>query len=244
MKRMLDPIQRSDAIIHEDYNTQNAFIAKVLGIVFAQLCFMITIILTVITQDEIKTFAIERSDLWIGSICGMFVFLFMCVCFDKVFPLNVISLIGINISSSWMIAGACARDAASSRLVIVAFVLTLLLFGGLIVYVLVNRRRSFFQLEGFLVTSLMTIVVGGVLDVLFQFASFLHMMLVFFGLLVFAGFVVFDMSDILHNHSKDDYITASLSLYLDALNIFVRIIECLKYFSEDPPDSGCECIIL
>jgi FtsH-binding integral membrane protein len=46
-------------------------------------------------------------------------------------------------------------------------------------------------------------------------------------LLVFPGFVLYDMPKILYDYSDDQVTDAVLALYLDFLNIFIRILELL-----------------
>lgn len=52
-----------------------------------------------------------------------------------------------------------------------------------------------------------------------------------YGLLtaiVFCGYIVFDTDNLIKRYSYDEYIWASVSLYLDVLNLFLAFINILS----------------
>jgi FtsH-binding integral membrane protein len=80
-------------------------------------------------------------------------------------------------------------------------------------------------------TILFVLLIGAILASLIGF--FVHMGNLFytaldvFVLLIFFGFVLYDSSRILRDYSNDDYVYATVSLYIDFLNIFIRVLMLL-----------------
>jgi modulator of FtsH protease len=48
--------------------------------------------------------------------------------------------------------------------------------------------------------------------------------------LVFSGYILYDTSRILHS-GETNYIMATISLYLDILNLFLNLLQLLSYFA-------------
>jgi hypothetical protein len=47
------------------------------------------------------------------------------------------------------------------------------------------------------------------------------------GALLFSAFVVFDTHMLMHKTSPEEYIMASINLYLDIINLFIHILRIL-----------------
>jgi FtsH-binding integral membrane protein len=45
-----------------------------------------------------------------------------------------------------------------------------------------------------------------------------------FGVLLFSGFILVDTSRMLHRYTDDDYVAATLGLYLDIVNLFLFVL--------------------
>ena len=48
------------------------------------------------------------------------------------------------------------------------------------------------------------------------------------GALVFCGFIIFDTHMIMHKMSPEEYIMASVNLYLDFINLFMYILRIMQ----------------
>jgi FtsH-binding integral membrane protein len=46
--------------------------------------------------------------------------------------------------------------------------------------------------------------------------------------LLFAGFVLYDTSNIIRRYPTNEYVSGALALYLDALNIFLALLRILN----------------
>ncbi len=117
------------------------------------------------------------------------------------------------------------------RIALEAFTLTALTFGGLTMYV-VFSRRDFSFMRGFLVTGLMIVIFGALINLFFG-SPMAHFMISGVSVFLFSGFILYDTSNILRYHGTDEYVSATLSLYLDILNLFIALLSILGFARSD-----------
>lgn len=48
------------------------------------------------------------------------------------------------------------------------------------------------------------------------------------GTIIFSGYIIYDTDNLIKRYSYDDYIWASVNLYLDILNLFLSLINVMK----------------
>jgi modulator of FtsH protease len=111
--------------------------------------------------------------------------------------------------------------------IVQAGVLTVGIFGGLTAYAFISKR-DFSFLRGMLVTGLIVVILAGFLNVLFVGSLGLGFAVAVATLLLFAGFVLYDTSNIIHRYPTNEYVAGALSLYLDAFNIFLALLRILN----------------
>lgn len=132
------------------------------------------------------------------------------------------TLTGVIISPLLSIIG---RENPAS--IVQAGVLTVGIFGGLTAYAFISKR-DFSFLRGMLVTGLIVIILAGLLNVLLVGSLGLGFAVAVATLLLFAGFVLYDTSNIIHRYPTNEYVAGALSLYLDAFNIFLALLRILN----------------
>ncbi|GLU05516.1 hypothetical protein SLE2022_226130 [Rubroshorea leprosula] len=88
------------------------------------------------------------------------------------------------------------------------------------------RRREYLYLGGLLSSSLSMLLWLHVACSIFGGSTALFKMEIYFGLLAFVGYVVFDTQDIIEKaHSGDlDYVNHALTLFIDFVGVFIRIL--------------------
>jgi len=111
--------------------------------------------------------------------------------------------------------------------IIQAGVLTVGIFGGLTGYAFVSKR-DFSFLRGMVTTGLIVIILAALLNIFLVGSSAFAFAIAAATLLVFAGFVLYDTSNIIRRYPTNEYVAGALSLYLDALNIFLALIRILN----------------
>jgi modulator of FtsH protease len=107
-----------------------------------------------------------------------------------------------------------------------AFGLTALVFGGLTSYVLVTGK-NFSAWGGFLFVGLL-ILIGAIIATFFFSSPVFQLAVTCAGLLLFAGFVLFDTSQILHSLSHREWVAGALTLFIDFINMFIRILSLMS----------------
>ena len=107
-----------------------------------------------------------------------------------------------------------------------AFALTAITFAGLSMYVVVSKK-DFSFMSGFLMTGLIVLVVGGLLNMFFIQSGMMHFVMSGASVLLFSGFILYDTSNIMRYYGTDEYVSATLALYLDVLNLFIALLSIL-----------------
>jgi modulator of FtsH protease len=108
-----------------------------------------------------------------------------------------------------------------------ALVLTVVIFGGLTLYV-VTSKKDFSFLSGFLFTGLIVVIVGSLLNGFFFQSPAADFIIAAGGVILFSGFILYDTSNILRRYDVEDYTSATLALYLDILNLFLFLLRLLS----------------
>jgi FtsH-binding integral membrane protein len=103
-----------------------------------------------------------------------------------------------------------------------AAVLTIGAFGILTMYAFVSRR-DFSAWGSFLMVGLWVLIGTMVLNFFFQSAA-AGLWLASVTVLLFSGLLVYDTWRLRNRYGPDDYVGASVQIYLDLLNIFMAIL--------------------
>jgi len=96
------------------------------------------------------------------------------------------------------------------------------------------ERRSLLFLIGLLSSGLSLMLLLSLVNIFF-WSSTLYSIQLYLGLLVFCGFVMFDTQLIIEKAAlgSRDYVAHSLELFLDFVNIFVRLVVILSKKAKD-----------
>jgi len=115
-----------------------------------------------------------------------------------------------------------------SQLILTSLGATGAIFVALSGYVLMTKK-DFSYLGGFLFIALLGAILLSVAGMLFHLPM-LQLGMSFAFVVIFSGFILYDTSRILNN-GQTNYIMATISLYLDILNLFLSLLQILSYFS-------------
>jgi modulator of FtsH protease len=121
-----------------------------------------------------------------------------------------------------------------SGLVTTAFLLTVLIFGALTAYAY-NSKRDFSFLGGMLFVG-MLVLIGFSLIGLFVPAILggtLGLIIAGGGVLIFSGFILYDISQYKHGLADEEIPFAVLNLYLSFINLFLYLLRFLGILSSD-----------
>jgi uncharacterized protein len=188
----------------------------------------------------LRTFALSLAIAFLGTMAGVYVppALFL--------PLAILELVMIiaavffrrkkAISYSFLylftfISGvtlypivAYYAATAGANVVVMAFATTTVVFSGVAVYA-AKSKRNFSFLGGFLLAALLALVAIGLFNIFFPLSSTGMLAYSFIGVMVFSGYVLFDISRMKHYGVRaEDVPWMALSLYLDFVNLFISIL--------------------
>ncbi|KAA0154144.1 hypothetical protein FNF29_02764 [Cafeteria roenbergensis] len=119
-------------------------------------------------------------------------------------------------------------------LVLSAALVTVAIFGTFTFIAMLTSDRPMLYLGGMLMSALGWMFFAGMINTLLGARTLFMTVELFFGLFIFCGFVIFDTQVLLARADEklaaggrlttDDAATAAVRLFLDAVNIFVRVL--------------------
>jgi len=126
------------------------------------------------------------------------------------------------------------RMDGGKEIIAMAAISTLAIFTAMSLLAFFSQRRSYLYLGGMLMTGLNLLLFSSFANFFFR-SPFLFDIELYFGLIVFVGYVVFDTQLIIEkaSHGDDDHLAHSLELFLDVLNLFVRLVILLAKRKKD-----------
>lgn len=122
--------------------------------------------------------------------------------------------------------------AGKAYIVTEALVITAMTFTALTAYVFWSKD-DFNYLGGFLFTLLIGLIVTGFVGIIFGMSKPVYLMYCYAGVIVFIGYVLYDTSELIHRYREDEYVIATMALFLDILNLFVNILQILGTQKEE-----------
>ncbi|KAJ1701228.1 hypothetical protein LUZ63_001007 [Rhynchospora breviuscula] len=206
-----------------------AFIRKVYSILTFQL--LVTVLVAAVFNfvPVIQNFFRTNAKAALGVMIGAFI-LEMIILFAMYFlkdrhPLNIFLLLLFTISTSICIGIVCIYS--SGKLVLQAAVVTVLVFLALTLYTFWAAKKGYdFNFLGpFLFASLLVLCIFSIIQIFFPLGKTLSTVIAGVAVLIFCGFIIYDTDNIIKRFDYDDYIIASLELYLDIINLFLYLLQ-------------------
>jgi len=184
----------------------------------------------VATVPPLVAFAMQH---WIVMLLGYLAAFFAASFARRIRGVNVLALFGFALASGLFIAPSIfvAQVMASSGHTLDAspvrdaFLLTAAAFTGLSGYVLVSRRD--FSHIGAALTIGLFVLIGASFLGFFVHAAAFQLAVASVGVLLFAGYILYDTSRIMRE-GEDDAVGAALRLFLDVLNLFLLLLRILS----------------
>lgn len=220
-------------------NLRAGFLRKVYGLLSAQLTFTAAMVslcmLTPVLRDSLLKLAKYQSGwlqlaITIPTIASLFVL--NCGMKQK-YPANFILLFLFTFGISLQVSYVCTvyHALGYTHLVLQALAATAVIFLGLTTYVLYSGK-DFSYIGGFLRTALWGLVVVGIGAWFFPWLV-QGLMYGFVGALTFCGYILYDTWRIQKVFGYDDYIAATVEIYLDVVNLFLYILKILMELNKN-----------
>ena len=107
-----------------------------------------------------------------------------------------------------------------------AFLLTAVAFTGLTAYVMISRKD--FSFLGAALNTGLWVVLGAMLLGFIFHSTVFGLAIASVGVLLFAGYILFDTWQILNSRGETDAVGAALRLFLDVVNLFLFLLRILS----------------
>ncbi|OMO77663.1 Bax inhibitor 1-related protein [Corchorus capsularis] len=215
-----------------------AFIRKVYSIVAIQLLATIAVAATVVTVRPIAYFIVST---WAGLAVYIVIILMACIticllaCYHQKHPVNYLLLGVFTVSVAFAVGLTCAFSFTSGKVILEAVILTAVVVVALTLYTFWAARRghSFNILFAFLLGVILVLLVFSLIQIFYPLGRLSVMIYGCLASIIFCGYIIFDTVDLIKRYSYDEYIWAAISLYLDIINLFLRLLTILKALNRD-----------
>ncbi|XP_020290082.1 protein lifeguard 4-like [Pseudomyrmex gracilis] len=206
-----------------DIKIRMGFLRKVYGLLSIQLLMTFAIGAVFILNSSVKLYVQENSwtiGLAFFSTLGILIALMIK---RKDHPANLILLGAFTLTQAYTVGVMVSMFEVT--IVLEALFITLTVVLGLTAYTFQSKRD--FSFLGFgLFIGLWCLLLGGLFQIFLQ-STAMELAISVGGAILFCLFIVFDTQAIMHNLSPEEYILATINLYLDIINLFLHILRAL-----------------
>ncbi|XP_041349886.1 protein lifeguard 4-like [Gigantopelta aegis] len=199
------------------------FLRKVYGILTAQILLTTIVAALFIVSEPIKHYVQNSGWMMMTALFGTFGVLLALMWKRNETPTNYILLAVFTLMEAYSVGVVVTFYNVSA--VIEAFVLTLGVTLALTVYTL-QSKRDFSSWGAGLFSLLWILILAGMLQLFFP-SVLMDKAIAIGGAALFSMFIIFDTHMMMHKLSPEEYILASINLYLDILNLFLHILRAL-----------------
>ncbi|CCE83930.1 Piso0_004527 [Millerozyma farinosa CBS 7064] len=209
-----------------ELSLRHLFIRKVYSLLSVQIFATVLIGLIFRLNKSVTVWCFQNLWLFYLSIFGSFGFLIATHFKARSYPTNLILLGGFTACEAYGVGLACALF--ESEVLLQALLLTFVIFIGLTIFAF-QTKYDFVSWEGALMVGVWTLIgTGLVFAFLPNHSSTMEMIYSFLGAAIFGVYVIVDTQKIMKTANLDDEIPATLSLYMDILNLFLFILRILN----------------
>ncbi|MCE3216445.1 BI1-like protein [Datura stramonium] len=204
------------------------FIRKVYGILAAQILLTTVVSAVTVLYTPINDLLRGSPGLLLFLIFLPFVLLWPLHIYQQKHPLNFVFLSLFTASLSLTVGVTCANT--DGRIVLEALMLTSAVVSALTGYTFwaAKKGKDFSFLGPILFTSLFVLILTGFMQMFFPFGSTTSAVYSAVSAIIFCGYIIYDTDNLIKRFTYDEYIWASVTLYLDVLNLFLTILRILR----------------
>ncbi|KAG1675782.1 hypothetical protein FOA52_012438 [Chlamydomonas sp. UWO 241] len=233
---------------------RRGFIRKVLGLLSLQLIITAAVATAMVTVPSVKAAVAGNPFILIAALIASFVLILVLACSESArrshptnlilmfmftacqsarrsHPTNSILMFMFTACQALLVGSACASYSAT--VVAMAFVITAVVVTGLVMFTL-QTKYDLTSMHGMLYSLLLALLVA---SVMFFRAPWLHVLICAGGAALFSLYLIFDLQLIMGNSElslgPDEYVLATLNLYLDIINLFLYILQLVGSFTKD-----------
>ncbi|KAK9501571.1 hypothetical protein O3M35_012274 [Rhynocoris fuscipes] len=218
------------------------FLRKVYSLLFCQLLLTTIFGIVMMSVPQCKLF-VHNND-WLVLV-GFFLSIITLLALHvkrKETPTNFILLAIFTVVQAYSVGVIVTFF--DKMVVLEAFIITVTVVAGLTIFTFQtdrdfssldmtgnnNNNNSLFVFVSRLFASVCLLIVGGLLQIFFTNTIF-EIVISLAGALVFSLFIIYDTQNIMKRVSPEEYVSATIELYLDIVNLFIyilRIIDAMR----------------
>eukprot|EP01018_Ginkgo_biloba_P000536 Gb_17476 [translate_table: standard] len=212
----------------EDNEMRWAFIRKVYAILSVQFLLTVIVASTVVLYSPITLFLVKTPGLLMGVAILPLILMCPLYCYHQKHPVNLVLLGFFTVVLSLAVGISCAYT--KGRIVLEALILTAAVVFSLTGYTFwaSKKGKDFSFLGPVLFASLLVIILFGLIQAFFPLGSLSTTIYGGAAALIFSGYIVYDTANLIKRYNYDQYIWASVVLYLDILNLFLSLLQLLR----------------
>ena len=220
-------------LTHASKKKRLNFIKKVYGILLSQVFFTCLMIYFSIFSPIYKKFYINHYYLILLAFLTSIIILITIIYtnYGKIVPYNYLLLFLFTFCEGYLLSfvGLYKKD-----IIITAAILTLSITIGLSIYAFTTKNDI--TLQGGFFYLLFAVLIGlSILEFFFK-AKWFEVLICIFGAFFYGVYIIYDTQLILGTKaaylSIDDYIIASMMLYIDIFGLFIEVLRLLNALSE------------
>lgn len=168
-----------------------------------------------------------QSNPWmmLVSVFGALGFMLLTYWKRKSYPSNLLFLTAFTLLEAYAVSVVTSFYDAS--IVVQALVLTLGIFIALTLFAC-QTKYDFTNWIPYLFGALWFLILFGFMAAFFPMGSTAELVYGALGALIFSGYILVDTQLVMRHYHVEEEIAASISLYLDVLNLFLSILRILN----------------
>ncbi|RYP22697.1 hypothetical protein DL765_001547 [Monosporascus sp. GIB2] len=220
-----DDFKFGGSVAEATVDIRNQFVRKVYTILTAQLVATAAVSALSFWSADYKAWIQSHPGLvWI-SLFGSIGFMLLTYWKRKSYPTNLLFLTGFTLLEAYTISVIVSFY--QSQIVLNAVILT----GGIFVFLTLfacQTKYDFTSWMPYLFGALWALLLFGFVAAFLPYSSTGELVYGLLAALVFSGYILVDTQLVLRHHHVEEEIAASISLYLDIINLFLAILRILN----------------
>lgn len=208
-----------------------AFIRKIYSILTLQLLLTVAVAAVVITVRPISVFFATTGTglaLYIVLILMPFIVLCPLASYHQRHPVNYFLLGLFTISIAFAVGLTCAFT--SAEVILESVILTTVVVVSLTLYTFwaAKRGHDFNFLGPFLFGAVMVLILFALIQSLFPMGKTSVMIYGCLASIIFCAYIIYDTDNLIKRYTYDEFIWASVVLYLDVINLFLSLLTVFR----------------
>jgi len=220
----MDQFLHGSSVAAAHVGIRMGFLRKVFGILSVQLLFTTIIGAIFLFTPGVKGLVQQWTWMLMIGLILSFVLLFAMMIKRHETPTNYILLAAWTVCEAYLVGVLVSFY--DQFVVLEAFFLTCCVVFALFAYTL-QTNRDFTGYGPALFACVWILVIAGLLQ-MFLLSDTFELLLSVGGAIVFSLFIIFDIQMMMTKLSPEEYIMATMNLYLDILNLFLYILRFLN----------------